>query len=76
MKQNFNVTDKVSLTISGKIDGVDCQVETTGWISEIRLKSSDKERYLEYGITADLPDVYHYGEPPKWWRVESLIKKV
>ena len=75
MKQNFSITDKVEIVISGEIDGVEISSPIQVWISEIRLSSSDKERYLEYGLTTDLPDVCHYGKAPQWWKTESKMKK-
>lgn len=69
----FAIGQRVSIDISGEIDGVKVTVPTIGWVSSIRLGSDSEKTFFEYGITPDLTAPYHYGQQAKWWRCGDKI---
>lgn len=73
---DYAIGDVVMFILSGVLDGCQVEVEKTAIVSALRLAADDKTRFIEYGLTLDLPDVYHYGEQPKWWRRAENLKPV
>jgi len=76
MKQKYNILDKFKVKLSGEFEGVSVSVEKEMFIVSVKLMSNSHERYLQYGLSSDPTDVYHYGKDATHFFTEKQLDEL
>jgi hypothetical protein len=69
----FKIGDKVSFSISGKIEGVDTTITHAAFVTRLDLQSDSEKCFILYGLTDDLCGPYYGGKGIQWHRTENQL---